>query len=835
MLILQRAFLLGLAAASLVTSRATGNAPGHDHILKRGVPEPPGDARVPLDITLDGVLWTRAEILDAIKSNAGKTFKNHGVEWKGNKWVPKDPLFEGGGKLTEIDLTKKSARGKFRAIVSTGNKKLVGITEHAADNNVKSVWDVKALTKEGKWLKLGVKGDRVTGDNSLHYARKDIAAAMQSQSREKVGNLWKSKVSAVSGTSKDVFYVVYDGNEFKHIEDASGKKVFEKPAACGVAPIPKRACVSGDVESEVEDKLAGPEGEDSPAAPGEEVESPPPEQAGPEPGEGEVAPESPESVALAEKFSDEEFVSFATTKKMIKSVTETLSLSIKDLRTKALGYKPLNPKSPSFKVRPGKVAVGGANVALGVVSVSLWVKGMVDAFEQDANVLDKTAAVTAIVPFVGCTTNLASQAWKGEVDGQDTALCYIGDGLLMTPLAPLGIAIHIIRWFISLGKAPKVPEKEAFVQHRDSQWEKFLAQHVYTYIYSDTKDPSKSKEKSFRAKLSSTLNIQGLAVVSEGAQKIGAAKAVAQKSLKASKDAAEKAEIEKGSVQAVEEIRAAVWNETIRRQRAYLLELPDALRDQSKASLKPMGEAFNTDYIKNVTSIQMASHYFEADIWAKRPGGIGVGIPDTKPGNLALVEAKLNVIGAHLKTAPLPLPKTFTLAYILGQSKGLEGLDARVLSPRDYLSDQAEPKISEDHINFFSLFHTVEVAKLLGGFVKEDELRNPWKSEIKDARPLHLLIAMKFGNVFEERKGSGASGPDVPPLLNQGGELVSTPSLAAITGLSEEIVNSLPKEGQFLRYKELVSEENILAMLRLARSWSGLNGNKEQTTDKAEI
>ncbi|KAM3505450.1 hypothetical protein MY10362_002948 [Beauveria mimosiformis] len=824
MLILQRAFLLVLVAVSLVTSRATGNAPGHDHILKRGLPEPSKAARVPLEITLDGVLWTRQEILDAIdkgiKDNAGKAFKNHGIEWKGNKWVPKDPLFEGGGKLTEIDLTKTSSRGKFRAIIS-GKENLVGIIEHAAEHNVKSVWDVKALTKEGKWLKLGVKGDRVTGDNGLHYARKDIAAAMQSQANKKVGGFWKSKISAVSGSSKDDFYVVYEGNEFKHIEDASGKMVFEKPAACGAAPIPKRDCVPADVESEVEDKLADPEGEDSPAAPGEEVESPPPEeeapppeQAGPEPGEGAVAPESPESVALAEKFSDEEFVSFATTKGMIKSVTETLSLSIKDLRTKALGYKPLNPKSPSFKVRPGKVAAGGANVALGVVSVSLWVKGMGDAFEHDANVLDKTAAMTAIVPFVGCTTNLASQAWKGEVDGQDTALCYIGDGLLMTPLAPLGIAIHIIRWFISLGKAPKVPEKEAFVQHRDSQWEKFLAQHVYTYIYSDTKEPSKSKEKSFRAKLSSTLNIQGLAVVSEGAQKIGAAKALAQKSLKASKDASEKVEIERAPS---------------RPSRKFVRLF--GMRLSSKASLKPMGEAFNTDYIKNVTSIQMASHYFEADVWPKHPPGV----PDTKPGNLALVEAKLKVIGAHLKTAPLPLPKTFTLAYILGQSKGLEGLDARVLSPLDYLSDQAEPKLSEDRINFFSLFHTVEVAKLLGGHVKEDELSNPWKSEIKDARPLHLLIAMKFGNVFEERKGSGVSGPDVPPLLNQGGELVSTPSLAAITGLSEEIVRNLPKEGEFQRYTELISEKNILAMLRLARSWSASNGNKEQTTDKAEI
>ncbi|KAM3484938.1 hypothetical protein MY3957_010040 [Beauveria namnaoensis] len=289
--------------------------------------------------------------------------------------------------------------------------------------------------------------------------------------------------------------------------------------------------------------------------PSSKGEAPPPEQAGPEPGDGAVAPESPESVALAEKFSDDEFISFATTKGMIKSVTETLTLSIKDIRTKVLGYKPLDPKSPSFKVRPGKVAAGSANAALGVVTVGVWVKGMVDAFEHDVNLLDKTAAVTSIAPFVGCTTNLAAQTWKGE--------------------------------------------------------------------------------------------------------------------------------------------------------------------------------------------------------------------------------------------------------------------------------------LSEDHINFLSIFHTLEVTKLLHGYIKEDQLRNPWKSEIKDARPLRLLIAMKFGKIVEERKGSGASGPDIPPLLGWD----SAPLLAAITGLSEEISRSLPMGEEYLPYKDegLISEKMIMAMLRLAQSWSAPNGNKGQTTDKAEI
>ncbi|KAM3462965.1 hypothetical protein MY5147_009744 [Beauveria neobassiana] len=381
-----------------------------------------------------------------------------------------------------------------------------------------------------------------------------------------VANVVASPV--IRGTSKDVFYVVYDGNEFKHIKDASRKKVYKKPAAYGVAPIPKRDCVPGDVKSEVKDKLAGSEGGDLPATPGKEVESPssegeapPPKQAGPEPGDGAVAPESPKS----------------------------------DIQTKVLGYKPLDPKSSSFKVHPGK--------------------------------------------------------------------------------------------------------------------EKFLADHVYTYIYSDSKEPPNSKEKTFRAKLSSTLNIQGLTIISEGAQKISAAKAVAQKSLKASKDDTEKAEIEKASVKVVKGIRAVMWNDTLRSQRDYLLGLPDALRDQSKASLKPLGEAFNDDYVKNVAFIQMFRTFYQPNAFNRFPA-----YPGEKPGNLSPVQSKLRIIAAHVKNAPLPLSKTFSLAYILGQSKGLEGLDPGVPSPRDYLRDQKAPmKLSEDRINFLSLFHTLKVTKLLHG------------------------------------------------------------------------------------------------------------------------
>lgn len=108
-ILLRRAFLLGLAAATLVSSRATGDVSDYGHILRRGISEPQGDTRIPPEIHLGGEIWSRADILRAINTpvNQPKSFGNHGVELQSNKWVPKSPLFEGAGsKLTEYDLTK---------------------------------------------------------------------------------------------------------------------------------------------------------------------------------------------------------------------------------------------------------------------------------------------------------------------------------------------------------------------------------------------------------------------------------------------------------------------------------------------------------------------------------------------------------------------------------------------------------------------------------------------------------------------------------------------------------------------------------------------------------
>lgn len=104
-------------------------------------------------------------------------------------------------------------RGKFRAI-TTKNKNFIGITEHVADNNVKSIWDVKVLTREGFWLKLGDSSNTVTGTNGLRFARKEIAAAMQSTVREKVGGkLWKSNISPMGGKLQRTEYHLLRLNE----------------------------------------------------------------------------------------------------------------------------------------------------------------------------------------------------------------------------------------------------------------------------------------------------------------------------------------------------------------------------------------------------------------------------------------------------------------------------------------------------------------------------------------------------------------------------------------------------------------------------------------------
>lgn len=513
--------------------------------------------------------------------------------------------------------------------------------------------------------------------------------------------------------------------------------------------------------------------------------------------EGPATPKQLEAAKFAESVSEKEFGELAAKRGLTTLAKERWSWSLKDVRTK-LKYQPLSPTSPRLSGKGFKApSVGGG--ALLVVGGTLYVSGIVEAFTHDATALDRAAAVTAIVPFVGCGVQAASDIEKGKGDGLDTTLCFLGDGLLLTPAFPLGILVHVVRAIMHAFVPPDLPTKEEMQSSRDKTWNKFLDDHFYTYLYSHT---DLYPKEGFADKLNSALAIEALAVVSEGAQTIGAVHASGKDALEAGASAEEKAQIENGTLAATEELRAAISKEIVRRQRQLLVTLPKALKDDTELSLKPTAEQYNKEFTEMLTSKQMISKYKK--IYPQDPE-----VPQVQElSNEEEVRTTLNDIAAHLRQVTPTIPGLFDVAYIVGQSRGLVALDPQTLSPQDYVREKA-PEQSDANVRLLSLHHTRQVGQLLQGRLREDQLSTLFPGQDAErSRDLQLLIAMKYGRIYDEWKFKrlaeiygGVNGffvdkqdpgifhlvrhPDIPPVT---ADTLATPYLALVVGLSEEIV-----------------------------------------------
>lgn len=146
------------------------------------------------------------------------------------------------------------------------------------------------------------------------------------------------------------------------------------------------------------------------------------------------------------------------------------TLSPADVHARIRQYTRLSPEA-KVKLRAGlKSAAGTAKGALVVAGGALWAKGVYDAFAEDTTSLDKAAALTAIVPFVGCGTQAAANGDHGRFDADDTAACFGADALLVTPLWPAGLTLHGARYFTAKWQEAQIPSITVFQKARDEAW-----------------------------------------------------------------------------------------------------------------------------------------------------------------------------------------------------------------------------------------------------------------------------------------------------------------------------------------------------------------------------
>ncbi|RCI07692.1 hypothetical protein L249_5670 [Ophiocordyceps polyrhachis-furcata BCC 54312] len=113
-------------------------------------------------------------------------------------------------------------------------------------------------------------------------------------------------------------------------------------------------------------------------------------------------------------------------------------------------------KTPKPLFRPGKVMVPG------IVDILAAAYKTYLAFREDTDMLTRLAALTSWIVFVRCIMEYEADKANGERKPVQLVACTVGDVLLFTPLAPLGMVIHIVRDMTS-----NIPHIRKMIEIRD--------------------------------------------------------------------------------------------------------------------------------------------------------------------------------------------------------------------------------------------------------------------------------------------------------------------------------------------------------------------------------
>ncbi|OAA55365.1 hypothetical protein ISF_07876 [Cordyceps fumosorosea ARSEF 2679] len=448
---------------------------------------------------------------------------------------------------------------------------------------------------------------------------------------------------------------------------------------------------------------------------------------------------------MAEAVSEKEFGELASKRGLKALAKEKWSMSLSEVRTK-INYKALTPETPKLGIKGGTVLNGAAMI----VGVGFWINDVVNAFTHNVTALDRAATVASIAPFVGCAVKTAADLDKQSLDIVDTSLCLVADSLLFTPAFPVAVVLHLVRSIMSWYKPPEQPTLDEFRSLRDGAWNKYLKNEVYAYIYShpnyyEFKHKARPADKTFLEKMESAFAIEELAVLSQGAQTIGAATGSAQEDLEAAASPEDKAKIQEGVDAAAEQLRQAARNETIRRHRQALLSMPKSLQESQEDSLLKTSDKFNEKFTDDLVSEEMVSKYttnYNGD------ASLAFGENSNKKDITKMLEGFRDTLWGE----PPELPSYFTLAYILGQSRAVAPLDKETLSISAYLREKF-PEMSPSQIQELGLHHTFEMGLLLNGTKTESQLSTYFPTQDEAARKeLQTLVALKFGRVYDDWK-----------------------------------------------------------------------------------
>lgn len=475
--------------------------------------------------------------------------------------------------------------------------------------------------------------------------------------------------------------------------------------------------------------------------------------------EARLKPANMEKLArAAEEASESEFKALMRAYKYESLVEKRWKMSLADLRAKALGYQRLEAGAPMLcKGSLGNSVTLKAGAA-GVAGAAMWAPEVVMAFLANTTALERFAAVSSIVPLVGCASQSLADAFHrpGQGDGVDSLLCLLGDVLILGGItSPLGIAVHIARGLIQAFKPPpKLPTKEEVKGKHDGDWLAFLRGDLYKYIYSD--EYYYGKGGGFATKLEGGLAVEAAAVLSHGARAVGVIKATSALAAHESGSAEEHGRIQLAAQASIQKLRDTMRSDIVSRHRNYLLGLPALLRDNAFESLKTTADNYNNGLIEQLTSLRNLQRYPAGFSWEDLGSIHGLPVAGGDPFRES--GPRMREIADHLRREPIRIPSQLDIAYVLGQSKGLRGnVDPEVLSPQAYLRE-AWPAQKQLTIDRLCVQTAVRVVLFLQGQHDDARIRDlhvPSSDQVLDR--LSILCAMNFGKAYDEFKVDWAS------------------------------------------------------------------------------
>ncbi|KAF4591387.1 putative enterotoxin [Ophiocordyceps camponoti-floridani] len=122
---------------------------------------------------------------------------------------------------------------------------------------------------------------------------------------------------------------------------------------------------------------------------------------------------------------------------------------------------------PALAKLPARAFYGAAIAAL--------FKEFVDSLRNEASTYERASIVLAIVPILGCAAEAVANEVHGRRNWVGSALCLVGDVLMVTPAWPLGLALHILRGFLGSLKEKWVPYDGHHLQGKRAEaWALYL-------------------------------------------------------------------------------------------------------------------------------------------------------------------------------------------------------------------------------------------------------------------------------------------------------------------------------------------------------------------------